>query len=225
MKKHHSIRKSIFFAASFVLGAFLFTACEKEEQPILETPVETEQVADSIHDLAGYFNATLEVFFIEPEMIDQILEYMEAYPTSDGRYGITEVAEDGLLIDYFFLIVPMPIPEIYFQATAIEMEFDHSGADENGVRYKVYRNAQCGTSQRTNTGDCQNMAQIDPENEAASFKARVSETYKKCKRSRNSGDLCREKLLSVGDVRYYNDLDCQGAVVRTDPYKRYRCDY
>ena len=225
MKKHHAFGPSHSIASSFVFGALFFTACEKVEQPIPEPPVETEQLADSIHDLAGYFNSTLEVFFIEPEMIDQILDYMGAYPTSDGRYGISEVAEDGLLIDYFFHLVPIPVPEIYFQATAIEMELDHSGTDENGVRYKVYRNAQCGTSQRTNTGDCQNMAQIDPENEAASFKARVSETYKKCKKSRNTGDLCREKLLSVGDVRYYDDLDCQGAVVRTDPYERYRCDY
>ena len=225
MKKQHAFGTRIFFAASFVLGALLFSACEKEEQPDLEVPDETGQLADPIHDLAGYFNSTLEVCFIEPEMIDQILEYMGAYPTTDGRFGITEVGEDGLLVDYFFHLVPMPIPEIYYQSISIEMELDTTGTDENGVRYKIYRNAQCGSNQSTNTGDCQNMPQIDPDNEAASFKARVSERYKKCRTSRNAGDLCKEKLLPVGDVRYYDDLDCQGAVVKTDPYKRYRCDY
>ncbi len=219
MKKHQFFLYGISFAACFAV----FTSCQKEEQPVIDPVEETATPVDSIHDLAGYFNSDLEVFFIDPVYMDQIMEYMGVFPTTDGRFGLTEQLEDGLWADYFFHIMPMPIPEIYFASTAIELELQDQGI-ENEVRYKIYKKAECGEKVATKIGNCQNLAEIDPDTEAASFKSSITKEYKRCKASKNEGNLCKDRLLPVGKTVYYNELNCGGKVVVEKEYKRYRCD-
>ncbi|MBK7409274.1 MAG: hypothetical protein IPJ40_15240 [Saprospirales bacterium] len=153
MKKQHSFWYGILFTCCTAFGVLLISSCEKEAPPVIEDPdpvVETELLADSIQDLAGYFNSEMEVFFIDPEYIDHILEYMGAFPTTDGRFGFSELNEEGLWMDYFFQVLPMPVPDIYFTALAVEMELESEGTEGNGVRYKVYkkRNAACRQQQK-----------------------------------------------------------------------------
>ncbi|MBK8490652.1 MAG: hypothetical protein IPL49_07070 [Saprospirales bacterium] len=226
MKKQHSFWYGILFTCCTAFGVLLISSCEKEAPPVIEDPdpvVETELLADSIQDLAGYFNSEMEVFFIDPEYIDHILEYMGAFPTTDGRFGFSELNEEGLWMDYFFQVLPMPVPDIYFTALAVEMELESEGTEGNGVRYKVYKKAECGLSRAAKTGDCQNMAEIDPDTEAASFKT-ITKAYKKCKASKLESNLCKEKLLPVGETTYYNELNCSGDKTGAKPYDRYRCD-
>ncbi len=219
MKKHQFFLYGIAFAACFAV----FTSCQKEEQPVIDPVEETATPVDSIQDLAGYFNSDLEVFFIDPAYMDQIMEYLGVFPTSDGRFGLTEQLEDGLWIDYFFQIVPMPIPEIYFTSAAIELELEEQGV-EDGVRYKTYKKAECGEKVAKKTGDCQNLAEIDPDTEAASFKSNIAREYKRCKASKVEGNLCKDKLLPVGKTTYHKELNCSGKVVAEKDYLRYRCD-
>ncbi|MCB9285277.1 MAG: hypothetical protein H6563_14490 [Lewinellaceae bacterium] len=222
MKKQNQIGYGILFTCFAAMGALLVSSCEKEAQPVIDDPaVETELLADSIQDLAGYFNAEMEVFFIDPAYIDLVLEYMGAFPTTDGRYGFSELGDDGIYMDYFFQVLPMPIPNVYFTANSIELE--SSGKDENGVRYKVYKKAECGLNQSGKTGDCTNLAEINPDTEAASFKV-VTKTHKKCKASRVESNLCKEKLLPTGTITYYKELNCSGDKVEEKDYLRYRCD-
>lgn len=219
MKKHQFFLYGIALASCFAV----FSSCQKEEQPVIDPVEETATPVDSIHDLAGYFNSDLEVFFIDPVYMDQIMEFMGIFPTTDGRFGLTEQLEDGLWIDYFFQLVPMPIPEIYFASTAIELELQDQGIEDE-VRYKIYKKAECGEKVAKKTGDCQNLAEIDPDTEAASFKSSVAKEYKRCKASKIEGNLCKDRLLPVGKTVYYNELNCGGKVVAEKDYKRYRCD-
>lgn len=217
MKKHQSFLYGIALASCFAV----FTSCQKEEQPVIDPVEETATPVDSIHDLAGYFNSGLEVFFIDPVYMDQIMEFMGVFPTTDGGFGLTEQLEDGLWIDYFFHIMPMPIPEIYFVSTDLETQ---DTGEEKGVRYKIYKKAECGEKVAKKAGDCQNLPEIDPDTEAASFKSSVAKEYKRCKASKTEGNLCKDRLLPVGKTVYYNELNCSGKVVDEKDYLRYRCD-
>ena len=222
MKKQHQIWYGILFTCCTALGTLLISSCEKEAQPVIDDPVvETELLADPVQDLAGYLNTEMEVFFIDPQYIDLILEYMDAFQTTDGRYGFAELGDDGIWMDYFFHVMPMPIPDIYFMATSIELE--SQGTDDQGVRYKVYKKAECGVTQSAKTGDCTNLAEINPDTEAASFKI-VTKSHKKCKASKVESNLCKEKLLPTGTITYYKELNCSGDKVDEKDYLRYRCD-
>jgi hypothetical protein len=75
----------------------------------------------------------------------------------------------------------MPIPDVYFNATVIEMELDAQGV-EKGVRYKVYKGAVCGKVVSAKTSKS-NLPQIDPVTEAASIKI-IMEKHLKCKKSK-----------------------------------------
>ncbi len=205
-----------------LLTGLLFTSCKKElEQPREE---ETVQAPDSIQDLIAYFNSQWGILLAAPGYEPQVLDYLSAQPTSNrDRYLLTVNTASGTTATFLFTLKTAPQEEIFLISN--EPVFEEAG-EEDGVKFKVYKNANCPdkTNQNTETGPWVNLPQIDPVTEAASYRSKVEEKHTKCVYNKNESNKCTEFLKKVGTTTYNDKLDGKGKEVKTEDYLRYRCD-
>lgn len=208
-----------------VLTGLLFTSCKKElEQPREE---ETVQAPDSIQDLIAYFNSQWGILLVAPGYEAQVLDYLSAQPTSQvNHYLLAVFSTSGESVSFAFTLQTVPQEEI-FLVSKEQPVFVKPGEDDNGVKFKVYKNATCPEKTNQNTmeaGAWVNLPQIDPVSEAASYRSKVEEKHTKCIYNKNESNKCTEFLKKVGTTTYNDKLDGKGDTVKTEDYLRYRCD-
>lgn len=216
------------FFLTLVLGlGLLLTSCDPKDE-LIPTPIEEEvQYPDPIEDLVAYLSSTMEVLFVDPDYQQEVIELLGLAPRTDGLYEYSEVTADSEVRFYVFQLVPIPIPELYF-AAAPEMELETPPREVDGVWYRVWRNAECGEKIRKKTGQCEELAQVDPQTGAIARQHKIETEHKRCKQGKV---LCPEKLLPVGKTYFYNKLckdedTADGEEVGTpEDFKMYRCDY
>lgn len=204
------------------VAATMFFGCQKEALP--PDPVDDGQeepfaAPDSIHDLVGYFNSLEEIFLIDPAFLESVLEYVSATPTSDGRYQVTVVLENGELLDYFFWVKLIPAPELYFLAGELNKPVLDSEV-EGG--WKIYSNATCPEKPnvKKDAGKCETVNN-DPD--GAKSKKTEHGAYKTCIYNANPNNLCREVMGQIGTTTFYEKLNCRGEVIRTEPFNSLKC--
>ncbi|MFM9948760.1 MAG: hypothetical protein ACKV1O_12545, partial [Saprospiraceae bacterium] len=185
---------------------------------------ETVQAPDSIQDLIAYFNSQWGILLVAPGYEAQVLDYLSAQPTAQvNHYLLAVFSTSGEPVTFAFTLRTVPQEEIFLISN--EPVFEEAG-EEDGVKFKVYKNANCPdkTNQNTETGPWVNLPQIDPVSEAASFRSKVEEKHTKCIYNKNESNKCTEFLKKVGTTIYNDKLEGKGDTVKTEDYLRYRCD-
>jgi hypothetical protein len=204
---------------ALLFAAVLFTACQKEEQPVIPIEEEAFTAPDSINDLVGFFSSFHEVFFIDPAYMENVLEYVGATPTSDGRFQTTVVLENGEILDYFFWMVPVPAPELYFQAQELDKPVLE---EEKEDKWKLYKNAIC-PEKANNAKEESDCETVNDDKDGARSKKTVIAPYKTCIYNANENNLCREVKGKIGTTTFYEKLKCTGKKLRTEDYNGFRC--
>lgn len=224
------MKTRMYFLTSLVvllLGmSFLFPSCN--EDPVTATPTEqTPPAPDSIADLIAFFHSGRGVLLVAPGYEAQVLDYLGVHPSSDGRFILVEINAWGETRSYVFLLQIAPQDQIFLAAKDAEKEplLEETG-EEDGVRFKIYKNADCPEkpNQKKEKGDWENLPQIDPVTEAASYQSEVEETYTKCIWNKNPNNRCKEYLKKVGTTTYNDKFNGKGNTVKTEDYKRFRCN-
>lgn len=205
---------------ALLFAAVLFTACQKEEQPVIPNEEEeTFTAPDSIQDLVGFFSSFHEVFFIDPAYIESVLDYVGAAPTSDGRFQTTVVLENGEILDYFFWIVAVPAPDLYYQAQEINQPVLEESKDD---KWKLYKNAIC-PEKANNKKEASDCETVNGDKDGAKSKKTSIEPYKTCIYNANENNLCREVMGKIGTTTFYEKLKCLGKKIRQEDYNGFRC--
>lgn len=215
-----------FSAVLFATGLLLMTSCNPKEE-VIPTPIEAVQYPDPIEDLVAYLSSSMGVLMVDPAYQEEVIELLGLIPTTDGRLQYPETNAAGETFWYEFERLLMPIPEVYY-AAAPEMELETTPRQEDGVWYRVWRNAECGEKIKKKDGLCEELAQLDPQTGAIARQHKIEIEHKRCKKGEV---LCPEKLLPIGKTYFYDKL-CKdddtpdGIEVGTpEDFKLYRCDY
>jgi hypothetical protein len=225
-QKIKAMKKQIFILAlSFISVSTLFHSCQKETIPPPQ-PIEEEQNAfaapDSIQDLVGFFFATKEIFLIDPQYLESVLQFVGAFPTTDGRFRMHFVHEDGQALEYSFAVQLVPSPQLYYMMGELEdSEPQLEGQDEEG-KWKLYKHATCPDKNNVakETSSCETVAN---DADGAKSKKTANDAYKKCIYNSNENNLCREVMGKIGTTTYYEKLNCLGKKIRTEDFNALKC--
>ena len=214
--------------AALVLGvSLLLTSCDLEAEQI-PTPIEEEpQFPDPVEDLVAYLSSSFGRLLVDPAYRDEVIEMLGLMPMSDGRYEIEEVGADGEVRFFQLELELVAAPDLYYLAKE-EMELEEEPRLVEGVWYRVWKNAECGERIKTKDGQCEELAETDPQTGAVARQHKIEEEHRRCKQ----GDgRCLEKLLPVGKTYFYDKL-CRNEdtpdgneVGTAQDFKQYRCDY
>lgn len=219
------MKKQIFILAlSFISVSTLFHSCQKETIPTPQ-PIEEEQgssAPDSVQDLVGFFFAAREIFLIDPQYLESVLQFVGAFPTTDGRFRMHVVLEDGQALEYSFAVQLVPSPQLYsMMAQLQDSEPQLEDQDEKG-KWKLYKHATCPETANVakENSDCETVA-----NDAGGAKSKktFNEAYKRCIYNANENNLCREVMGKIGITKYYEKLKCGGKVLRQEDYNAFKC--
>ena len=205
-----------------VAGLISFSACVKQDPIILPPPIEEPvEELDPEYDLVGFLNGPAQIFFIDPNYIDDVLSQFEVFENTEGGYTMVLVADDGETTLLDFWIEPVEIPGPFLQAQeAGDFAIDEEPELKEGIWVRTWRNAQCGEKVKKGPGTCTDLPQVDPADGAASYESKTTEDYYKCK---PGDDYCKEFFEIVGETVYHDEFKCKGNQVKTEPYRRYRC--
>ena len=214
------------FLGLLVGASLLLTACDPKDDPI-PTPVDETQFPDPQEYLIAYLSSSLGKLLVDPAYFEEVVELLGLAPRTDGKYEVQEVSPEGEVRFFTFAVELIPAPELYFAAKD-DMELDEEPRQVDGVWYRVWNNAECGETIRPKSGQCEELAQVDPQTGAVARQHKIEERHKRCKR----GDgRCPEKLLPVGKTYFYDKLcrdedtpDGNEVGTPTD-FPQYRCDY
>ncbi|MEL6656580.1 MAG: hypothetical protein AAFR36_09040 [Bacteroidota bacterium] len=215
-----------FFFLFLLLSALFITACDGPEDnstPIIEEP----KFPDPIEDLVAYLSSTMGVLMVDPEFQDEIIEMLELSYTTNGLLERQEITPDGETRFYLFELWSIPAPELYHLAKE-EMELEERPRQVDGIWYRVWKNAECGEKIKKKSGQCEELAQTDPQTGAVARQHKIETEHKRCEQGEGR---CPEKLLPVGKTYFYDKL-CKdedtpdGQQVGDAPdFLQYRCDY
>jgi len=162
---------------------------------------------------------------VAPGYEAEVFDYLRAQPTTNrDHYLLTVNTTSGTTVTFLFTVKTAPKEELFLLSN--EPAFESSG-EEAGVKFKVYKNAECPNRENQNkeTGKWVNLPQIDPVTEAASYRSAVTEKHTKCIYNRNENNKYTEFLKKVGTTTYNDKFDGEGKDLPNPVvYMRYRCD-
>jgi len=204
-----------------------FTSCQKESVPPVLPPEDEEELdpyvaPDSIHDLVGYFSAVQEVFLIDPDYLESVLEFTGALPATDGRFHVTYVNDDGVVKEFFFFLQLVPAPDLYFFADELAKNEPVLESKDPDGKWKLYKNAICPEKPniKAETSDCET---VNNDKDGAKSRKTVNGAYKRCIYNANENNLCREVMGKIGTTSYYENLNCKGKVIKTEDFNAFKC--
>lgn len=218
-------KQIIIFALTLIGVSVQFSSCKKECLPPVPPIEEEEQTytgPDSIQDLVGYFNYIHEIFLIDPQYLESVLQFVGATPTSDGRFHVIYVNDSGQVKEYSFWVKLVPAPDLYLQAGELQnSEPQLESQDEDG-KWKLYKHAICPEKPNIakETSDCETVLN---DKDGAKSRKTANDAYKRCIYNANENNLCREVMGKIGTTTYYEKLKCAGKVIKTEDFNAMKC--
>ena len=203
----------------------LFNSCQKEclpPPPPIEEEEETFTSPDEIQDLVGYFSSIQEIFLVDPQYLESVLEFVGATPTTDGRFHVIYVNDEGAVKEYFFWVQLISAPQLFEVMNKLQESEPILEDEDKDGKWKLYKHAICPekVNVKAESSDCETVA-----NDPGGAKSRKTDNgaYKKCIYNENENNLCRMVMGKIGTTTYYEKLKCQGKKIRTEDYNAMRC--
>ncbi|MAT55676.1 MAG: hypothetical protein CMN32_14465 [Saprospirales bacterium] len=209
------------FAALFLL--LLFSSACKKEQVIPDNTDESGtdtfvvEPADAQNDLIAFVDPLFAIVFVDPAYLNEVIEVLQASQNDAALIDVPVTTAEGVRLGIKkFELIFMPAQEIANVAVQAEESLTPDLVEtfeKEGTRYRVFRNAKCGQVKNGFDGPCY------PTSNNRSAKNTWYD-HSNCVR----GDsYCVEAFSIVGVKNTYDNADCNGPVIKIEPYYGWAC--
>jgi hypothetical protein len=213
MKARNFFRKSLQAAALTAAFILSLTGCTKDKEECQFITVGL----DKVNDLVAYLDPSAEALYAVPSYQQQVLDELQSEEIQPGVFFLPPRHDDDVHTEIIFKIIPTQPQELFQIAQDGDARLAQpdlvSEFEQGGVRFRVYKNAQCGQVRPGFTGPCATLAD-------------GSSTHNEWLPVRNceAGDgFCTEVQAVQGYKHTYELKDCKGPRKESSPYKSYQC--
>lgn len=205
----------------FISLVFL-SSCQKESvnpettQPSTNDPTRVE-LANAQNDLIAYVDPLFAIVYVDPTYLNEAFELLQVNQNNITTVRVPIQTPGGVPLGQKAMeLVFMPTEEIgktAAQADVLLLPDQVETFEKEGTRYRVFRNAKCGTVQAAFDGPC-----YDAGNNRSAKNSWYAVSH--CER----GDsYCVEAFSIIGVRNDYDHADCNGPVVKIEPYHGWAC--
>lgn len=202
-------------------ATFATISCQKEGLPAPQPdpdPIDTSTVdGPDLHtDLIGYLQPLEQVLFYTPGYLEQALALLGAQQTGPGSFFMQGVSPSGKIVPISFTAVELEAPQmadILISDDKILLPDLVTTFEERGTRYRLFKNAKCGTPSAPFNGPCTKIDQ-------GSSTQNTWYSFSNCARGES---YCVEAYSIIGIKNTYDQDNCQGPVIKVEPYYGWSC--